>query len=96
MIVMNEEKIKWIFAKTYAKIAPHEYILQKDYPEFFQIMKAKIEEHGEDEPFTLFGHTKVYRYIYTQSHRYWIDEDVLNRDSTYGRETNLTEVGLKT
>ena len=77
-------EIKWTFAKTYAQTAPHEYILEENYPEYFAEMRAKIEKDGKDEPFTIFGKTNVYRYLYTDMHRYWIIEDVLNRDSRYG------------
>ena len=78
--------MEWTFAKTYAKTAPHEYVLQRDYPEFFAEMKDKIQNEGADEPFTLSGYTNIYRYIYTDTHRYWIDDDVLNRDSRYGKK----------
>lgn len=90
-IQKNDEGIKWTFAKTYALSAPHEYVLQRNYPEYFAQMQAKIAKEGTDEPFTLFGNTKVYRYIYTESHRYWVDEDVLNRDSRYGRKVGSTK-----
>jgi len=81
-------RIYWREAKTYSKIAPHEYILEKDYPEFFKKIKAKIEKDGKDEPFTLLGHTNVYKYFYTVTYRYWIIENVLNRDSRYGLKNN--------
>ena len=80
------KEINWTFAKTYAQTAPHEYILEENYPEFFAEMKAKIEKEGRDEPFTLFGRTNTYKYFYTDSHRYWVIEDVLNRDSRYGQK----------
>ena len=85
---MNEE-IKWTFAKTYALTAPHEYVLKKDYPDFFEMMRMNIEKEGVDEQFTLFGETNWYRYIYTDTHRYWICGDVLNRDSRYGKATEV-------
>ncbi len=81
-------EITWTFAKTYALTAPHEYILEEQYPEFFAQMKAKIESEGVDEPFTLSGYTNTYRYYYTDEHRYWIIEDVLNRDSRYGKKNS--------
>lgn len=75
------QDIKWRDAKTYRRFAPHEYILQEDYPDIFFGWQERITEQGVDEPFTLFGHTKIYRYFYTDQHRYWIIGNVLNRDA---------------
>lgn len=80
------KEIKWTFAKTYAQTAPHEYILEEDYREYFQEMKLKIEKEGKDEPFTLFGYTNIYRYLYDGTYRYWVIEDVLNRDGQYDQK----------
>ena len=82
-------EIKWTFAKTYAQTAPHEYILENNYPEFFSEMKSKIEKQGKEESFTLFGYTNTYRYFYTDTHRYWIIENILNRDSRYGLKNKM-------
>ncbi len=79
----DKKSIKWTFAKTYAETAPHEYILEENYPDFFAEMKEKIDKKGKGEPFTLFGRTTIYRYFYTDTHRYWVIEDVLNRDNRY-------------
>ncbi len=45
------DAVKWTFAKTYAKTAPHEYIVREQYPDHFQRMAKEIKEHGIDEPF---------------------------------------------
>lgn len=79
-------EIIWTFAKTYALTAPHEYILEEKYPDFFQQMKTEIEKNGVNEPFTLNGYTNIYRYYYTDTHRYWIIENILNRDARYGKK----------
>lgn len=91
-------KIKWRQAKTFAKIAPHEYFLQNDNPAAFAYYQSFLDKEGVDEPFTLFGHTKRYRYYYTNTHRYWIDEGykdketgeyplIMNRDSRFGKKS---------
>jgi len=71
--------IEWREAKTYREIAPHKYILKEDYPDLFDKYKSRIEEDGINEKFTLFGHTKIYRYLYSRGYKYWIIENVLNR-----------------
>jgi hypothetical protein len=73
------EGVTWTFAKTYANTAPHEYILEEQYPEFYKMMVRKIDEEGVDEPFTIHGTTRTYRYYKDDTHRYWYIEEVLNR-----------------
>jgi len=77
---------KWIFAKTYAKTAPHEYLIydkldeetQKEYNWFIK----QIEEKGVDEKF----YQITFRYLYFDGMKYWIhgagenDRGILNRD----------------
>ena len=76
---MNEN-IKWKFATTYAKIAPHEYVLEEWYPEVYAEFKKLIEKEGKDLPFTLHGQTAMYRYVWKDGYKYWLDENVLNRE----------------
>jgi len=69
----------WIFAKTYAKIAPHEYIVQENEPELFAEYEDKIYKSGKEEPFTLHGKTNIYRYYHEGNYKYWIVGNILNR-----------------
>ena len=76
----------WIFAKTYAKTAPHEYMVydnldaenQKEYDWFIK----QIEEKGVDEKF----YQTTFRYLYFENRKYWTHDikeregGVLNRD----------------
>ena len=76
----------WIFAKTYAKTAPHEYVVydnldaagQKDYEWFVD----KIQEKGVDEKF----YQATFRYLYFEDKKYWTHDTEesqgggLNRD----------------
>lgn len=73
------KKQRWQNAKTYKNIAPHSYFLKYWNPSLFDLFEKTIGEHGADEQFFLFGHTKMYRYIYLLEYRYWIDDNVLNR-----------------
>jgi hypothetical protein len=77
---------KWIFAKTYTKTAPHEYIVyedlddevKKEYMWFIQ----QIKEKGVDEKF----YQSTFRYLYFDGMKYWVHnsgddpEGILNRD----------------
>ena len=76
----------WIFAKTYAKTAPHEYVVydnldaagQKEYDWFVK----QIVEKGVDEKF----YRATFRYLYFDNRKYWTHDTkereggVLNRD----------------
>ncbi len=71
------ESVEWIFAKTYAKTAPHEYIVKRYLPkekwdEFLWFARL-IREEGYDGKF--YDHT--YRYLDIDGKKYWtMDEDV--------------------
>ena len=69
----------WKEAKTYKKIAPHEYIVQHEQYETWKKYKKLIDEYGVDEKFTLFGHTNTYKYYYEDNYKYWRIENILNR-----------------
>ena len=62
---------KWRFAKTWAHKSPHEYILHTDNNELYETLMEKIKVEGYDFPFTLFGHTKIYRCLDIEGFRYW-------------------------
>jgi hypothetical protein len=74
----------WVFAKTYAKTAPHEYAVREKYPcledEFVYFVKF-IREHGYTEEFW----SKTYIYYDVGTYKYWtmgnpIDETtIINR-----------------
>ena len=89
---IDEERVRnliqnnhWIFAKTYAKTAPHEYVC-RDYlddsmkKEFVWFVKY-IREHGQPENFF----NAEYIYFYFGDYKYWtmgnpIDETtIINR-----------------
>lgn len=79
ILKQSAEEIKWMFAKTFAETAPHEYVLEEQYPKFFSHMAEQINEHGVDEPFTIGGRIHTYRYFYTGGYRYWMIDNILNR-----------------
>lgn len=63
------EKYDWIFAKTYAKTAPHEYALSKNNGEDKELERLAeiIEKYGETEYF--YGHKG--KYFYIDNLKYW-------------------------
>jgi len=75
----------WHEAKTYSKIAPHEYIVQEEHPDVYDKYKELIERYGQEEEFTLLGNTSIYKYYYSKDHKYWVMDNILNR----------AELGLK-
>ena len=76
---------KWIFAKTYAKTAPHEYIVKygNDYGHLFAEFAQYIVKHGYKK---FFGETEYY-YLDYNGYKYWtmdidLDKtDLINRVS---------------
>ena len=76
----------WVFAKTYAKTAPHEYVvydkLDEEGKKEYEWFVGQIKEKGIDEKF----YQATFRYLYFEDKKYWthdLDEmegGVLNRD----------------
>lgn len=67
---------KWIFAKTYAKTAPHEYFLKVQNEDLFLELKRRISELGIDEKF----YESTFRYYYHGDFKYWAYDELVNRD----------------
>jgi hypothetical protein len=76
---MKPKSIVWTFAKTYAKFAPHEYIVQEEQPDAFKWYSDLVAREGVQEPFTLRGYTREYRYYYEGNYKYWIMGNICNR-----------------
>lgn len=71
------ESKNWIFAKTYAKTAPHEYIVKehlKDQEGFEEVAKF-INKNGEKEKFW----NRDYTYLKVGEYKYWNIENIINR-----------------
>ena len=81
MITLSIEKEitqqDWIFAKTYAKTAPHEYIVRETNPDFFDKMCKLIDEEGYVERWR---DGKEYKYLKIGNHKYWHFDIILNRE----------------
>ncbi len=72
-------------ATTY--LAPHEYVLSRDYPELHETLKAYLLDHGYRGRFL----DREYTYSNIGAYRYWVVGGVLNRarlDKSGVREVN--------
>ena len=66
----------WIFAKTYAKTWPHEYIVQEKVDNnLFLKLAEHIDTFGHEEYF----YKKKMTYFDYDSHVYWHMENIINR-----------------
>lgn len=63
------------FRKT-EYIRPHEYIVQKNYPELHALLSKLINESGYIEKF----YEHEYKYIDIWDYKYWVIEEILNRE----------------
>ena len=79
------ERGEWVFAKTMPKI-PHHYIVRDDLSDgdkkLFDDFDLFIKEKGYTEKF----HTKKYHYVDIEGYKYWIIENILNREKTIKTE----------
>tara|TARA_Y100001963_G_C6751008_1_gene434211 strand:+ start:209 stop:511 length:303 start_codon:yes stop_codon:yes gene_type:complete len=66
----------WIFAKTYAKVAPHYYIRRRSSTILFWALLERIRNHGKEEYFSHTGTDGKFResnfsYYYFEGYKYW-------------------------
>lgn len=103
---MNEQELKsfidkqnWIFAKTYANKAPHEYVVRGKVTgtdeEFMRVVNY-IQEKG----ITMYFWNHPNKYIYLDGHHYWVmrnNEDdpttILNRCNSDEYKYSITWKG---
>lgn len=70
------ESVDWVFAKTYAKTWPHEYIVQEQVDnDLFLQLADFIDTHGYDEYF----YEKKQRYLDYNGYTYWHMGNIINR-----------------
>jgi len=74
------DEVSWIWAKTYADIAPHWYIRSHEEPYLYAIMQRMIKLKGKEEQYTNHkGTTYPCRYFYHGNYKYWEMSPVINR-----------------
>lgn len=75
----------WVFAKTYAKFSPHEYIVKMNLPADEQETFIEVVKYIRANGFRLFFGNKAYTYIEVDDKMYWTmgdpiaDTYILNR-----------------
>ena len=82
------EKESWVFAKTYAKTWPHEYLVQEKVDNgLFLELGAHIDTNGYKESFYKMEQT----YFDYEGQTYWHMENIINRcpkSETYHEKRN--------
>ncbi len=70
------KQTQWIFAKTYAKTWPHEYIVEEQVDsELFSELAEHIDTFGHKEYF----YKKQMTYFGYENHTYWHMGNIINR-----------------
>ncbi len=92
---INEFIVKqaWIFAKTYADRAPHEYIVRHKHAgtdEEFMEMVNYIQENG----ITMYFWDHPNKYIFVDGRQYWVMRDGDDDPTTIINRCNLEEYKL--
>ena len=76
----------WHTAKYLSDVAPHQYIRKHEEPDLASKFISAIGEHGVNEEFTIYGRTKIYRYLYLDGWKYWYIDPVVNRANSEARK----------
>ncbi len=87
------EKQQWIFAKTYANKAPHEYIVRDNIvgtDEEFMGAVDFILKNG----ITMYFWNHPNKYIFIDNHQYWVMRDSEDDPTTIINRCNLDEYKL--
>ena len=83
----------WIFAKTYAKKAPHEYVVRNNIQgtdEEFMAVVNYIQENG----ITMYYWNHPNKYIFIDGRQYWVTRDSVDDPTTILNRCNLEEYTL--
>ena len=86
-------KQTWIFAKTYADRAPHEYVVrgkQEGSDEEFMAMVNYIQENG----ITMYFWNYPNKYIFVDGRQYWVMKDSDDDPTAVLNRCNLEEYKL--
>ena len=94
---MKEQELKefinkqsWIFAKTYANKAPHEYIVRGRINgtdgEFMRVVN-----HIQEKGITMYFWNHPNRYIFVDGHQYWVMRDGTDDPTTILNRCNVDE-----
>lgn len=87
------EKQSWIFAKTYAHKAPHEYVVRNRVngsDEEFMYVVNYIQENG----ITMYFWDHPNKYIFVDGHQYWVMRDGEDDPTTILNRCDLSQYKL--
>ena len=87
------DKQSWVFAKTYAKKAPHEYIVRGKHngsDDEFMAMVNYILDNG----ITMYFWNHPNKYIFVDGWQYWVMRDSEDDPTTIINRSNLDEYKL--
>ena len=70
-----ENLLKFVTWRKTNYVQPHEYFMQKEYPEVFNVLVRKIKNEGTYEEFQ----GKKYKYLIIGQYQYWSVYPALNR-----------------
>ena len=87
------DKQNWIFAKTYAKKAPHEYVVRNNIvgtDEEFMAVVDYIQNNG----ITMYFGDHPNKYIFLDGRQYWVMRDSDDDPTTILNRCNLDEYKL--
>lgn len=87
------DKQNWIFAKTYAQKAPHEYVVRNNIigtdEEFMEVVNYIL-----DNGITMYFWNHPNKYIFVDGRQYWVMRDGENDLTTILNRCNLDEYKL--
>ena len=87
------DKQNWIFAKTYAQKAPHEYVVRNNIirtdEEFMEVVNYIL-----DNGITMYFWNHPNKYIFVDGRQYWVMRDGEDDPTTILNRCNLDEYKL--
>ena len=76
-LIAEITRVRWTWAKTYAKTAPHWYIVKHQHPGLFYRLAAAINDNGVDREHRDTG--RRLRYLVIGESQFWVIGVILNR-----------------
>ncbi len=93
MIKEFVDKQNWIFAKTYAKKAPHEYVVRNNIIGTDEEFMAVVD-HIRNNGITMYFWDRPNKYIFLEGRQYWVMQDSDDDPTMILNRCNLDEYKL--
>ena len=75
-VIQLINRTTWTWAKTYAKFAPHWYIVRDKHPDLFNTLAPLIDKYGVRKEFRKSG--TFNNYLVIGKYKYWHYQIILN------------------